>query len=331
MYRKEVRSIMTYSVVLLGTPQFAVPILEALIADDKYDVKAVVTQPDKPQGRKHVLKPSPVKVAALAHNLPVLQPEKISGSDDMQQIIALNPDFIVTAAFGQFLPDKLLEAAKIAAVNTHASLLPKYRGGAPVHYAIMNGDTETGVSIMYMVKKMDAGDIIDVVKVPITNQDNVGTMFDKLSLAGRDLLLANLPKIATGDISPVKQNDNDVSFSPNIPHHMQNLNFTSETAQQIDWHLRGLYPTHPAHVQVAGQRVKLIKVTPLDEKTDLSAGHVVEKTKKQLKISAADQTVVSIDRLQPAGKSEMDIVAYLNGAGNQLQTGDLWAEEPINE
>ncbi len=325
------RFFMTYSVVLMGTPQFAVPILEALITDDKYDVKAVVTQPDKPQGRKHILTPSPVKVAALLHDLPVFQPEKISGSNEMQQIIALNPDFIVTAAFGQFLPNELLAAAKIAAVNTHASLLPKYRGGAPVHYAIMNGDTETGVSIMYMVKKMDAGDIIDVVKVPITNQDNVGTMFDKLSLAGRDLLLASLPKIATGNISPVKQNDDDVSFSPNIPRHMQNLNFASETAQQIDWHLRGLYPTHPAHVQVAGQRVKLTQVTPLVETTSLGAGHVVEKTKKQLKIAAANQTVVSIDRLQPAGKSEMTIAAYLNGAGSQLQTGDLWAEEPINE
>lgn len=142
---------MTYSVVLMGTPKFAVPILEALIDDERYDVKAVVTQPDRPQGRKHTLTPSPVKVAALAHNLLVLQPEKISGSDEMQQVITINPDFIVTAAFGQFLPTKLLEAAKIAAVNTHASLLPKYRGGAPVHYAIMNGDTETGVSIMYMV------------------------------------------------------------------------------------------------------------------------------------------------------------------------------------
>jgi len=112
---------------------------------------------------------------------------------------------------------------------------------------------------------------------------------------------------------------------------MQNLNFASETAQQIDWHLRGLYPTHPAHVQVAGQRVKLTQVTPLVETTSLGAGHVVEKTKKQLKIAAANQTVLSIDRLQPAGKSEMTIAAYLNGAGSQLQTGDLWAEEPINE
>lgn len=322
---------MTYSVVFMGTPTFAVPILEALIADPQYDVQAVVTQPDRPQGRKRVLTPSPVKVAAQAHDLPVLQPEKMNGSDEMAQIVALAPDFIITAAFGQFLPTALLDAAQIAAVNTHASLLPKYRGGAPVHYAIMNGDTETGVSIMYMVKQMDAGDVIDVVKVPITAQDNVGTMFDKLSLAGRDLLLATLPKIAAGEIAPVPQDEAAVSISPNITRDQQNLNFTQETAQQLDWHIRGLYPTHPAYVQVAGQRVKLIQVTPLSETTDVTPGHVVTRTKKMLTIAAAGHSVLRIDQLQPAGKSVMSSQAYLNGAGSQLTSGDLWAEEPIHE
>ena len=315
----------------MGTPTFAVPILEALIADPQYDVQAVVTQPDRPQGRKRVLTPSPVKVAAQAHDLPVLQPEKMNNSDEMAQIVALAPDFIITAAFGQFLPTALLDAAQIAAVNTHASLLPKYRGGAPVHYAIMNGDTETGVSIMYMVKQMDAGDVIDVVKVPITAQDNVGTMFDKLSLAGRDLLLATLPKIAAGEIAPVPQDEAAVSISPNITRAQQNLNFTQETAQQLDWHIRGLYPTHPAYVQVAGQRVKLIQVTPLPETTDVAPGHVVARTKKMLTIAAADHSVLRIDQLQPAGKSVMSSQAYLNGAGSQLTSGDLWAEEPIHE
>lgn len=322
---------MTYSVVFMGTPTFAVPILEALIADPQYDVKAVVTQPDRPQGRKRVLTPSPVKVAAQAHDLPVLQPEKMNGSDEMAQIMTISPDFIITAAFGQFLPTALLDAAQIAAVNTHASLLPKYRGGAPVHYAIMNGDTETGVSIMYMVKQMDAGDVIDVVKVPITAQDNVGTMFDKLSLAGRDLLLETLPKIAAGAIAPVPQDEAAVSISPNITRAQQNLNFTQETAQQLDWHIRGLYPTHPAYVQVAGQRVKLIQVTPLPETTDVAPGHVVARTKKMLTIAAADHSVLRIDQLQPAGKSVMSSQAYLNGAGSQLTSGDLWAEEPIHE
>ncbi|QEA58625.1 methionyl-tRNA formyltransferase [Leuconostoc koreense] len=320
---------MTYSVVLMGTPSFAVPILEALQESDNYDVKAVVTQPDRPQGRKHALTPSPVKVAALAYDVPVLQPEKISGSPEMQEVIDINPDFIVTAAFGQFLPTKLLDAAKIAAVNTHASLLPKYRGGAPVHYAIMNGDKETGVSIMYMVKKMDAGDVIDTIKVPITSTDNVGTMFEKLSIAGRDLLIKTLPKIANGDIDPMKQNEEEVTFSPNIPHDMQNLNFATETAQELDWHIRGLYPTHPAFVQVFDQRVKITDVTPLSELTVQEPGTIVEKSKKQFKVASANGTVVQINRLQPAGKSEMAISAYLNGAGKDLKVGQKWAT--INE
>ncbi|GMA70429.1 methionyl-tRNA formyltransferase [Leuconostoc litchii] len=316
---------MTYSVVLMGTPAFAVPILEALIKNNDYDVKAVVTQPDRPQGRKHTLTPSPVKTAAQIYGITVLQPEKISGSPEMQEIIDINPDFIVTAAFGQFLPTKLLNAAKIAAVNTHASLLPKYRGGAPVHYAIMNGDKETGVSIMYMVKTMDAGDVIDTVKIPITDQDNVGTMFEKLSIAGRDLLLETLPKIATGDISPVAQDKEKITFSPNIPHEMQNLNFATETAKQLDWHIRGLYPTHPAFAQVLNQRMKITDVTPLLDETNQTPGSIVERNKKQLKIAAADGTVVQINRLQPAGKSEMAISAYLNGAGKDLEVGQKWA------
>lgn len=243
------------------------------------------------------------------------------------QIIAWQPDFIITAAFGQFLPSKLLAAAKIAAVNTHASLLPKYRGGAPVHYAIMNGDRKTGVTIMYMVKQMDAGDIIATVEVPIGDDDNVGTMFEKLSLAGRDLLTDTLPKIAAGEIQPIVQDEREVSFSPNISRAQQELHVQQETAQQLDWHIRGLYPTHPAYLRVAGERMKLIQVKPLTAKTDLPAGSVVMKTKKELVIAAAQGTQLSILQLQPAGKAAMDVSAYLNGAGRELTVGQMWAED----
>ena len=143
-------------IIFMGTPEFSVPILEALLQHG-YDVIAVVTQPDRPVGRKKILTPSPVKEAALKHGLPVYQPEKISGSPEMDELIALKPDLIVTAAYGQFLPVKLLNTPRFRSINVHASLLPKYRGGAPVHYAIINGEKETGVSIMYMEKKMDAG------------------------------------------------------------------------------------------------------------------------------------------------------------------------------
>ena len=177
------------TVVFMGTPQFAVPILESLIDSPDYQVLAVVTQPDRRVGRKHRLTASPVKQTAQQHQIRVLQPEKINHSPEMAEIIEMRPDFMITAAFGQFLPTKLLDATQIAAINVHASLLPKYRGGAPVHYAVINGDPETGVTIMYMVKKMDAGDIIAQKKMPITKQDDTGSMFDKLSLLGRDLLM----------------------------------------------------------------------------------------------------------------------------------------------
>lgn len=317
---------MPHSVIFMGTPQFAVPILEALAADEQYDVKAVVTQPDRPTGRKKVLTPSPVKVAAEALDLPIYQPEKISGSSTADFIVATQPDFIVTAAFGQFLPIRVLQAARIAAVNTHASLLPKYRGGAPVHYAIMNGDNETGVSLMYMVKEMDAGDVIDVVKVPITTSDNVGTMFEKLSLAGRDLLLKTLPRLAEGTIQATPQDTDKVTFSPNITREQQYLDVTTQTAQQLDWHIRGLYPTHPAFVIANGERIKLTDVTVLDETTTLPPGAVVTKTKKTFAIAAAQGTVLQINALQPAGKGVMTAAAFLNGAGSQLSGGQQWLE-----
>ncbi|CAK1230410.1 methionyl-tRNA formyltransferase [Fructobacillus fructosus] len=317
---------MALSIVFMGTPQFAVPTLEALAADDSFDVLAVVTQPDRPFGRKRQLKASPVKEAASKLGLPVLQPEKISGSDEMAKIIELAPDFIVTAAFGQFLPEKLLHAAKYGAVNAHASLLPKYRGGAPVHYAIMNGDQETGVSLMYMVKKMDAGDVLAVVKVPITKDDNVGTMFTKLGQAAVHLVTDNLPKIAKGELKGTAQNPDDVIFSPNIARDQQILHFDRETAQEIDWHIRGLYPTHPAHAVAAGQTVKFIKVAPLQEKTDAKPGVITQKDKKHLHLAAADGSQLAVLEIQPAGKAAMPIAAFLNGAGQHLAVGDAWID-----
>lgn len=167
------------SVIFLGTPEFAVPILDAL--NTEYDVKLVITQPDRKVGRKQVLHQSPVKQAAERLNLPVLQPEKLSGSPELDQAIALQPDLLITAAYGQFLPTKFLNAAKIAALNVHGSLLPKYRGGAPIQYSVINGDAETGVTIMEMVKAMDAGDMYAQSRLPLTRDDDTGTVFEKLS------------------------------------------------------------------------------------------------------------------------------------------------------
>ncbi|WP_235805380.1 methionyl-tRNA formyltransferase, partial [Latilactobacillus curvatus] len=210
------------SIVFMGTPQFSVPILEALVAHD-YQVLAVVTQPDRKVGRKQVLQQTPVKEAAVRLNLTVFQPEKLSGSQELADVMALQPDLIVTAAYGQFLPTKLLEAAKIAAINVHGSLLPKYRGGAPIQYAVLNGDSEIGITIMHMAKKMDAGDMIEQASIPIEASDDTGTLFDKLSYVGRDLLLKTLPSIIDQTAPRTPQDEAQVTFAYNITKEQEQL------------------------------------------------------------------------------------------------------------
>ncbi|WP_395318370.1 methionyl-tRNA formyltransferase [Fructilactobacillus frigidiflavus] len=311
------------SIVFMGTPEFSVPILQAL--NQQYKVQAVITQPDRPVGRKRKIIPTPVKQAAVDLNLPVYQPEKLSGSEAMQTIIDLQPDFIVTAAYGQFLPTKLLNAAKIAAVNVHGSLLPKYRGGAPVQYAIMNGDQETGITIMYMVKAMDAGDIISQQAVAITDQDDTASMFTKLSLVGRDLLLATLPKIADGEINPQKQDESQVVFSPNIKREEEVLDF-NQSARKIDCKVRALRPDPIAYAFVDGKRFKIWDTSVTEQKTDLKPGQVVYRDKHTLQIAAGDGTVLQLNEVQPAGKPKKTITDFLNG-NQKLTRGDQFIDE----
>ncbi len=317
---------MSTSVVFMGTPEFAVPILQSLIDNPEYDVQAVLTQPDHHIGRKRTLHQSPVKELAEQYNIEVLQPAKLSKSPEMEKIISLQPDLMITAAYGQFLPTKLLAAAKIAAINVHGSLLPKYRGGAPIQYSIINGDKETGVSIMYMVKKMDAGDIISQRSIPIEETDDSGTMFKKLSLLGRDLLLETLPKLISGDVNPVAQDPDKVVFSPNITSEQEQIDFRLP-ARLIDTKVRGLRPAPLGNMVIDGLRTKIYDVTPLEEKTDLEPGKVVRVTKHQLVIAAGDGTTYQINKLKPAGKKAMDITSYLNGHKDITEGGQVVSED----
>lgn len=317
---------MATSIVFMGTPEFAVPILQSLIDAPEYNVQAVLTQPDHRVGRKHVLTPSPVKKVAVENKIKVLQSAKLNKSPEMDEIIAMHPDFMITAAYGQFLPTKMLDAAKIAAINVHGSLLPKYRGGAPVQYSIINGDKETGISIMYMVKKMDAGDVIAQRAIPIEKDDDNETMFKKLSILGRDLLLETLPKLIQGDAEATPQDESKVVFSPNITTAQERIDYRM-TAQQIDDKVRGLRPAPLGNMVIDGLRTKIYDVTPLDEKTELAPGKVVRLTKHQLVLAAGQGTTYQVNRLKPAGKQAMDITAYLNGhqdlhEGGQAVTDD---------
>ena len=214
-------------IVFMGTPEFSVPVLDALIKN--YKVKAVVTQPDKQVGRSGKVTQPPVKVLAQQNNIVVLQLTRIR--DQYQEVIDLDPDLIITCAYGQILPKELLDYPKYGCINVHASLLPKLRGGAPIHRAIINGYKKTGVTIMFMAPGMDDGDIITQKEVEITDTDTASTLHDKLSKLGSELLIETMPSILEGKINRIKQNDAEVTFAPIIKPEDEKLDFSKTTRE----------------------------------------------------------------------------------------------------
>lgn len=309
---------MKTKIVFMGTPDFSATVLQGLISSHDYEIVAVVTQPDRKVGRKQEIRETPVKVLAKSVGLLVLQPEKLSGSEEMAQLMAFGADGagIVTAAFGQFLPGKLLDAMAFA-VNVHGSLLPKYRGGAPIHHALMADEPEVGITLMEMVRKMDAGDMIAADSIPVTDEDNVGTLFEKLAIVGRDLLLTALPKYLSGEIVPQVQDETLVTISPNISAEEEVIDW-SRSAREIFNQIRGLNPFPVAHTSVDGVRLKIyatVEVTGAG-----AAGTIIEKTKKSLVVACGSGALELLD-VQPAGKPRMGITDFLNGAGRELEVG----------
>lgn len=303
--------------IFMGTPDFSATVLKGLLSDDRYEILAVVTQPDRAVGRKKVIQETPVKQAAKEAGLPIYQPEKLSGSPELEAIMNLGADGIVTAAFGQFLPSKLLDSMDFA-VNVHASLLPKHRGGAPIHYALIQGDEEAGVTIMEMVKEMDAGDMISRRSIPITDDDNVGTLFEKLAIVGRDLLLDTLPAYLSGDIQPEAQDPSQVTFSPNIRPEEERLDW-NKTNRQLFNQIRGMNPWPVAHTLWQGGRFKIYEAELADG--DGQPGEILEIGKRQLLV-ATGEGALALKTVQPAGKPQMPISDFLNGAGRNLAVGD---------
>ncbi|EXJ24229.1 Methionyl-tRNA formyltransferase [Alkalibacterium sp. AK22] len=312
-------------IVFMGTPQFAVPILEGLINDGAYEVIAAVTQPDRKVGRKKTLTPPPVKQAAMAQGIQVLQPEKLSSSKEQQQILDLKPDLIVTAAYGQYVPTVLLNAPEYRAVNVHASLLPKYRGAAPIHYALINGDEKTGVTIMYMEKEMDAGDILSQASLKITSEDTVGSLFDKLSLLGRDLLLDTLPALFDGRIKAQKQKEDEVTYAPMITPEQEKINW-NDSAEAVANKIRGMNPFPGAYSQLEGQRFKIWFAEPLALTTEVEPGTIIKLNRREMWVQCGMNTAVSLMEVQPSGKPRMQINHYLQGAVNHLEEGAHFEE-----
>ncbi len=295
------------SIIFMGTPDFSGPILEAVAAE--YEVIAVVTQPDKPVGRKKVMTPPPVKVTAEKLGIMVLQPARLTGSDELAAVIAMQPDLIVTAAYGQLLPEELLAAPRLGCINVHASLLPKYRGGAPIHYAVMNGEKETGVSIMYMVKKLDAGDVISQRAIPIEEADDVGTQHDKLSALGVELLMETLPAIISGTNQRMPQDESLVTFASNISREDERVTF-DRTTPEVHNHIRGLSPWPVGYAQLEGQNMKLWSARRAAG--DGQPGEILAADKEGLLVATSDGAVL-LTEIQPAGKKRMAAGDYAAG------------------
>lgn len=310
-------------IIFMGTPAFSVPVLEQVA--DKYEVIAVVTQPDRVVGRKRVLTPPPVKEAAVARGIPVYQPEKLRSSDELGELIGLGADLIVTAAYGQILPNALLEAPKHGCINVHASLLPEYRGGAPVHYAILDGKTETGVTIMYMVEKLDAGDMLARRSIPITDADNVGTMFEKLSEVGASLLMDTLPDLLAGKLTPEPQDASCVTFAPNIKREQEKIDWTRD-GRAIFNQIRGLSPWPVAYTTLAGNAFKIWQARIEKTNKQVPAGQIVWMTKHDFAIATGDKTVIVPEMVQPAGKQKMAVADYMAGAGQHLNLETRFGE-----
>lgn len=293
------------NVVFMGTPDFAVPILEMLI--EKTNVVLVVTQPDKEVGRKKELAYSPIKKVALENNIKVFQPNKIRL--DYDTLKKLDIDLIVTCAFGQILPKEVLDLPKYGSINVHASILPKYRGSAPIQWAIMNGDKTTGITIMYMDEGMDTGDIIKISEIPIENNDDVGTLHDKLSILGKNTLESTLESIFNKTNKRIKQGDN-YSIAPKIKREDEHINF-NDFGNNIINKIRALSPWPLANILIDNIEIKVIKARY--KKCDVNvSGKIVEVNKNNLGISCLDG-IIYLEKIKPMGKKEMDIKSYLNG------------------
>ena len=301
-------------IVFMGTASFSKQVLVKLL-EEKYNIIGVVTQPDRLVGRKKVLTMPEVKEVALKYQIPVLQPARIK--EDYQEIIDLKPDLIITAAYGQIVPDAILQAPKLGCINVHASLLPKYRGGAPVHYAIINGEEKTGVTIMYMVKKMDAGNIISQVEVAIDEQENMGDLYQRLSVVGADLLLETLPAIINQTNNSIVQDESLVTYAPVINHEQEKIDF-NQSAKDVYNRVRGLNPWPGAYTTYEGKNVKIwagmihncanAKVHHQHQPN----GTIVKIFKDAIGVKTGDG-IYLITELQLAGKKRMAVKDYLNG------------------
>lgn len=298
-------------IVFMGTPEFGLPTLKAL--NETYNVVGVACQPDRPSNRGEI-KFSKIKEYALENNIKVFQPEKLE--DEFTDILSLDPDIVITCAYGQFLPNDFLRYPKYGCINIHASLLPKLRGGAPIQRAIMQGHKETGVTIMKTIAKMDAGDIILQERIPILDNDNAGTIHDKLSILGKDLILKAIPKIVDGTATYTKQNESEATFGFTIKREDEKIDF-HQTTREIINKIRSLTPWPGAYAMLSGKIVKIWNATYGNNYySDAVAGQVVKLYDNGIGIKTENGEII-ITELQLEGRKRMSADQFLNGVVNK--------------
>ncbi len=291
-------------IIFMGTPAFSVPALEMLIKE--CNVIAVVTQPDKIVGRKRELQASPVKVTALYNNIKLFQPIKIR--EEIEEICKLKPDLIITCAYGQILPKDILNIPQLGAINIHASILPKYRGAAPIAWSLINGETKTGITLMYMDEGLDTGDIIVQEKIDILANDNQETLYQKLSILGSNLLKANLENIILQKNNKIKQNNDESSYARMLNREDELLNFTEEGLTILN-KVRGLYPN--AYIKINNEEIKILQVR-FEKKLNTCPNKILILDKNNFGIGTKDG-IIYLEIVKPFSKKIMDIKSYLNG------------------
>lgn len=303
----------------MGTPEFSVPILDMLIKN--YNVVGVVTQPDKEIGRKRILTPSPIKVLALENNIEVVTPKRLK--DEIDSVLAFQPDIIITCAYGQIVPVDILNYPKYGCINVHASLLPKYRGGAPIQRAIMNGEVKTGVTIMYMNAGLDTGDMIAKKELIIGNNDNYDVVSDNLRIVGRDLLEKVLPDILKGNIKRKVQNNDEATYASIITRDDEKIDF-NKTTFEIYNHIRGLSTTPSAYAMLDGKVVKIYS-SRMSDHIHLSkkCGEIVKIYKDGIGISTKDSEIVITD-IKMEGKKRVSVKEFLNGKKEEDLLGKVF-------
>lgn len=301
------------NIVFMGTPEIAVSMLDRILQDG-YQVLAVVTQPDKKAGRKQELKMPEVKVRALAEGIRVLQPLKIK--DAMEELLQMDIDLIVTCAYGQFIPEAILQHPTYGSINVHASLLPKLRGGAPIHKAIMYGEEETGMSIMRMVKAMDAGAVMAQCSVKILSGDTTGDLYDRLSIAGAQLLSESIPKLLDGSASFIEQDEAKATFAYTISKEEEYIEF-SKPITTVYNHIRALIPFPIGHATINGKKFKFHKVRMIQDDQVHENGKVIGMMQDALAI-ACQGGYLLLDEVQLEGKAKSDAKSFFNGAGRSL-------------